>query len=558
MWRRHLATWAVVTVIALLVNVPQASAYGSSITSPGAAAAVGVSPAEWTAFLAGHAELTGASVASPIASAVATAGVATAGAAVVSADGLGGITGLLGGIHDWFFGAPEVGAPGLPSGSAGGWFGQLYLRPVDGIDYGVALQFPPVITQTSAASATIAWPGTSGLVQRTAGVYCSGSSPHSYVSGLYALTTALWSNGGSSFLGSKSQSFTCPSGTLAYVRTWENPTTVGLPNKEASYAFATAVTPDNPVRHIEQTVTCKNAAGVVTTVTSSTTAAPMTAGELIEVAGIMCPLGERAVGVTATVVTEGGDDLVVVDQPYAPGEGWDEITEDIPEPCYSGTTCHLELERVTDPSGDDWEVVDPATVPYWWSDPVRDSVYRCRYGSGSSWVQLPITACQVYSDPTEDELAQPDGPAPDTDPSGDCSFGWGDLLNGGIFVRGSKCVLRWAFIPEAGFAPVMGRFSSGWSGSGIGAWVSETGGAGSAMGSQLAAAGSVGCAGPTYAVAIGDFDGQLRPFSTCSEPFQTIAPIVKALLGMLLVFAGVRSILRRITRATDMPNAPGA
>ncbi|MGV1037946.1 MAG: hypothetical protein ACOYD0_13110 [Candidatus Nanopelagicales bacterium] len=562
MWRRHLATWAVVTVLALLINVPSSSASGTSITSPGAAAAVGVSDEAWAAFLAGHGELTGASVAAPVAGTVATAAAAAASLEISSPGLLGKATALLGGFGKWFLGIDDK--ADLPAGAGGaGASGVFGSAPYTQIKANVSLSAPLLVGTT--ASLTVA--GTN-VFNNPYGIATTGVRlmlRKSSTGATWFCTSGAQLSFGGSAGSTGSGTISCPGVPLA-----TGYDTIGVtPGTTAHGTFTGSswqtdpgwlpLAGGPPLRHVEQTITCKNAAGDLQTITSNSANALWETGDIVEVAAAMCPLGSRAVGVVAKVKTEGGTDLTVIDQPYSPGSPLDAGTADIPEPCYSGTTCHLELERVTDPTGESWEKVDPATVPDWWADPVRDQVYRCVYGAGASWIVLPITACEVYSNPTSSTPAKPTSSTPtDNDPTGDCEFGWGDLFNGGIFVRGSKCVLRWAFIPEAGFAPVMGRFSAGWSGSGIGAWITETGGAGSAMGGQLAAAGSVGCEGPTYAVQIGEFDGDLKPFSTCSEPFQTIAPIVKALLGMLLVFAGVRSILRRITRATDMPNAPGA
>ena len=525
----------------------------------------GVSEAEWLAFLAGHGELTGASAASPVGSAVATAA-ATAAAATVASPGLRGkVTALLGGIGKWFFGSPAPTAPGVPQAPGGG--GTFCGTAAYGACFALSAIPAPyfgTVTMTITATGSGITGGQGGGTKSTS-IWAKRKSDGTYTS----IMTPQWVDFGASGqtatvtinLGGTSPSTSPYSGiTLAgpFYYAYGGHYQYSAPNNvwaSASADLPLASATSNPARTIEQTVTCKRADGTTSTVTSSTNVGPLSAGNMIEIAGLMCPSGSRAVGVDATLKTPGAADMPIVSEPYVPGAGLDAGTSNIPEPCYSGTTCHLELEKATGPGT--WAKVDPEAVPDWWTDPVRDQTYRCVYGAGSTWLVLKLTACEVYSTPKVG-IAKPTAdpasdPAP-SDTSGDCSFGWSDLLNGGIFVRGSKCVLRWAFIPTGGFEAVVAGFSSTWGASPIGTWVNtEAGGPVTDIGGGLADTGSTPCGGPQWTITLGGEEYAFKPLDSCSEPLKTLAPIVKGLSGFFIAIAGALAAFNPLLRALGLP-----
>jgi hypothetical protein len=557
--RRSALAFVATLVAGSVLTAAPAYATGS-ITSPGAAVAVGVSPAEWSAFLAGHAELTGASVAAPIGSAVATAGATLAGSAVVSGDGLGGITGLLGGIKDWLFGVPEASDPGLPAGATGVGSNGSY----GAITFHIG---PATVSATSPYAYSVAY--TLTVPSGCSTGYGWGLSWGGITAGGTTVGTQQWNKGlvggtGAACAGTHTGTFTGTLGSTWITSYGALPAAARPYFYQQYYASSTPVTASpaggdaqfnatgNPARTIEQTITCKNAAGVTSTVTSTTASALWAPSEMVEVAGLMCPLGKRAVGVVATVKTPGGADLVVVNEPYVEGTGWDAATADIPEPCYSGTTCHLELERKT--GSDTWTATDPASVPNWWTDPLRDSTYRCMYGAGSTWVNLGLAACEVYKSP-ETGLATPTlvTDPPPSDPSGDCSFGWLDLLNGEIFVRGSMCVVRWATIPTPGRLDTAGaNISDAFDASAAGTAVAAVSNVGGSFTTPVAG----DCHGPEFGLSwipIASFDGvTIYPMEACTGIGQLASSWFRPVALVALWGAALMSAFFMVASAFDL------
>lgn len=446
--------------VGLVLGASPAYAWGSSITSPGAAASLGMTEAQYAAYLANgidaaamYANGAGAVAATaPITSAAAAtgAGVTTTGGSV-----LGRILVGIGGLLGFKFLVPDAGDPGLPAGSGGWsgtvtgvngsnvWSGNYGITKVSGTDptatFAVTISGVTGVTGTSYGP-RVAW----YLTNVASGCVVGGNTPQ-----LGSLTASGDTNtinvamGGNLGAGC---SYAAVTGVKVVPFRW-NYDGFKPYNAGAVYVQLTGAT-GAVTRTIEQTVTCKTAAGTVSTVTNATTGAAWSAGDMVEVAGLMCPSGSRAVGVEAVVKTPGGADLKVID---VPAGGAIEEATDVPEPCYSGGTCTLRVQRLQTPSGTWADVAPDALSPDWWTDPNRDVKYRCVYGSSDVFDVVPIGQCSWYRDPSSSDPLPPADPVTDvTDAGTDCTFGWSDLLTGGVFIDGSKCVVRWAFTPTPG------------------------------------------------------------------------------------------------------------
>lgn len=461
-----LSAFVVLTLVCAVGPVLPASAYCGSLC-PSAntpmlgsiAAGGGVSLAEG---VVSSGALAAGSAAAPVATASLTSGaLATGGTGSVWGVAAGGIGVLLGGIAAWRWIMPGESDPGLPAGGGGGsvtgWPGVVGMSGLTLTAQGVSGTWWRAVTTYNGTC----WGSWSGGGVTRAQVYGNASS---------------WSSAGFSWsVPASSGSLTgvvCaatldgaqpPEPVAGQLGTYEPTGQAGLLVRIGSFGTGGA-----PSRTIEQTVTCKRADGSVSTVTNVGSSGVWAAGAMVEVAGLMCPSGSRAVGVSATVKTPGGDDVALL--PGAPGSvdsGLDALTSNIPEPCYTGTGgCTLRLERAT--RSGEWELTNGAESPGWAADPGAAvgevglvigsqpktvGTYRCTYGSPGNLIGVPISECGIYA-PATGELAAPGTSGyvqpGATDPTGDCEFGWSDLLTGGILVRGGMCVLRWAFTPTPG------------------------------------------------------------------------------------------------------------
>lgn len=122
-------------------------------------------------------------------------------------------------------------------------------------------------------------------------------------------------------------------------------------------------------------------------------------------------------------------------------------------------------------------------------------------------------------------------------------------------LRPVQCALAWAFIPDGGLDVYTDRFGAAWGSSDVGTWVSEVGGSASTLGAGVGGVG--GCGGPQWTITLGGRDYPFRPLDACNEPMSTIAPFVKAAVAAVVVLAGVRAVMRPITRSLDLPSVPG-
>lgn len=122
-------------------------------------------------------------------------------------------------------------------------------------------------------------------------------------------------------------------------------------------------------------------------------------------------------------------------------------------------------------------------------------------------------------------------------------------------MRPVQCALSWAFIPDGGLDVYTDRFGAAWGSSDVGTWVSEVGGSASTLGAGVGGVG--GCGGPQWTITLGGRDYPFRPLDACNEPMSSIAPFVKAAVAAVVVLAGVRAVMRPITRSLDLPSVPG-
>jgi hypothetical protein len=579
---------AVLPTVLLSTGPAAALCVGSSLCNPANAPllaefATSAGPSLTTAARTAGA-LSGASTAAPV-SAVPLASTATAAGAGSSVWGaaVGKIVTLLGGIAGFGFLVPDSTDPGLPSGTNTGIHASL-----DGgavwMKYAGATPWliDPFTVQFTANWSTTDFyngvPRTATWTYNFVGVDRPNTTACTSTNGLYCTTTSkatalaayhkCWTNSAqttvsASWTGPVSGSFSQPATTPG---TWSlsstsNPCTYGLsqikwsasPHADTGIApseyivnVSTPVT-GQPVRHIEQTVTCKTSAGVITTVTNSTASTVWAANQMVEVAGLMCPVGSRAVGVEAVVKTDGGADLVVVNEPYVEGAGLDAATGDVPEICYTSTDCTLQLERRTSTETDTYARVNPDNYPDWWEDPARDYLYRCVYGSSTTWIVVPIANCSIYRDPGP-EWADPvsDTDVPESDPAGDCNFGWSDLLTGGIFVRGGKCILTWAFVPSDGFMNAkVDEIRTSWDGTAP-VVVFQT--ANSVWGPWYQARTvPSGCEGPSLTIT--NMVNDAHPFTACGEIAQAVVPIGKPLIAGVVLVGAVLGAARTLGRS---------
>lgn len=533
-------------------------------------------PVGQAAITSGAATAAGSSVAPvaalPVASAAATAGVGSS----VWGSAVGRIAVLLGGVGAWSLIAPGASDPGLPSGSGSGAL--------------TATQDAGASNAVGSASGTAEWQPDGSLVvtgsyTKSAGAYAM----RAYLRGCSTAATCtdyLARSDYSSVVGS--HTFTAPmvvtaatAANYAYIRFGVGYCTTNCAGGSVLVggtvthtAIEVGAPMGEPNRYVQQTVTCKSASGEVTTVESSGTASIWPPGGAVPVAGLMCPSGSRAVGVAAKIVTAGGPDVVVAGgTPGAVDPSLDALTAGIPDVCATtGAECILRLERIT-PEGT-WEQTNGMESPGWASDPgvmageaglaLGDApktvgTYRCTYGVEGDLVAAPIAACGIYAPetgglelPTEGGATQPG----QNDPSGDCQFGWTDLLTGAILIRGGKCLLVWAFIPEGGVQPRMEAAKAQWTGSPIGSWV------GTMVAIPGNAAGELtsgsGCSGPVWQLPLGGREYRFAPLDACDEPMATIATGVKLLVSALLLVAGWRTMTRLVTSSLSLPGAPGA
>jgi hypothetical protein len=311
------------------------------------------------------------------------------------------------------------------------------------------------------------------------------------------------------------------------------------------------------MRTLEQTITCKAPNGDLTEITSVIGPFQATPGSTVPVAGLQCPDGDRLVEVERVIKTPGAPDVEMPPLQVPPE------LDVIPATCFTaGVGCHLDLQKRTQEGT--WTSNIPESLE-WTNVANNPEDYRCRMGDPPAvdWVPVPLRFCKAtfrIPDPnvpggTRIEPQPSETPIADTSPiptptpgTGDCDLGWTDLFTGAVFVKGSKCVLAWAFVPDADFlADVGGQWSSSFSGTDVGAWIAPV----AAIFLAFDPTGTPGdCLGPVWHIPIATSgqDADFTPFSICNEPQVSMSVWTRTLstIGILLVgvLAAARWVLR--------------
>lgn len=219
-----------------------------------------------------------------------------------------------------------------------------------------------------------------------------------------------------------------------------------------------------PSRYVEQTVTCSD--GSSSTITG--TPAELHSGGTIGILALSCPSGTRLTGGSDVLKTSGGSDLTLAT--LTPPD-----TSGIPSACLAaGNSCTLRLQYQT--STGVWATcetgVDSVCTGFMTSAAATD-VYRCQYGTGSTWYTVALRACSQFASQwssTPSTGADPystSDPGPTTD--GTCGIGWGDVLSGAIVYKAVGCAMQWAFVPsEATLQTSTTTLTDAWDGSVLG------------------------------------------------------------------------------------------
>jgi len=252
-----------------------------------------------------------------------------------------------------------------------------------------------------------------------------------------------------------------------------------------------------PGRTIEQTVSCKRPNGTTYTYTNTADAsAAITPGALVPVAGLMCDTGDRAQTATATVKS---------------------------------------------PSKPDVQIISPTAVPS--RNPVTNS---------TTWVTNETVT--VVGDPDGVVTTLP-GPGPviePTTPTGSCSLGWGDVLNGSILFDAVSCALSWAFVPSAAATvTATSTVTSAWNASGVGQLLTSVkNSAGVVWGTFTQ---STGCGGIAFTVPFDGMDFQTEVLDSCVEPTKTMADWSRNILTVVIVLGGGLMVINTFLGAFGWP-----
>ena len=302
----------------------------------------------------------------------------------------------------------------------------------------------------------------------------------------------------------------------------------------------------SPTGTLEQSLSCVNASGAAQTVTNSAMET-WTAGQMVSMAQILCPTGYRPTGLTRTAVVA-GTSTVLSSNTYPTPAG---------SPCdYVGTTvCVLTLQYASSSStGTRWLSCHTAAVGTcadWSTNVDRSSLYRCTYGLvGTVGVVVSLGSCSIFVasfQASGTSTLTPPAPLPlvtPADPS--CDFSVGSVLDGSVFKAGIVCALSAAFVPTpASFAAVRTQMSGAWDSSRPGVLISSATSALDPL-TTLFSGQSSSCGGITYSFPLlpDSSPTVIHLIDSCSEPFKTLAPIVRALLSLSLVVLGAWAVLR--------------
>jgi len=293
------------------------------------------------------------------------------------------------------------------------------------------------------------------------------------------------------------------------------------PNNPVGTTVPVTVVPDTlptdpfPGRTIEQTVSCKRPNGTTYTYSNSSDAsAALSGASTVAVAGLMCDVGDRATDATATLVAPGVADTPLIDA----GPSFTPLRD----PASTGV----------------------GTLPGCAATVLGCVVVRPTSEPGPPTYVEPVPSIEVP-------------PGTDTEAGTEfCGFTFSDVLTGAVIFKAFGCALAWAFVPASGTLPAAQLSLSGaWSGTGVVTWSDAFTGVGTSA--QAAAEGAVSesCLGPQFMLPLGGEEYLFNPLDACVPPMSTAAPIVKVLIAVGVILAGIRAVMRPVLTAFDLGGA---
>lgn len=281
-------------------------------------------------------------------------------------------------------------------------------------------------------------------------------------------------------------------------------------------------------RTIEQTLTCKDISGAITTVTGSTAYTP---AFNVAVAGLNCAAGSIAVDIDGEIK-----------QANSAGTNHTPLTT----PCLGGN-CLTDPDAKT-PFGD---VV--GTEPDWPFDPSPEPevTVECK----KTTVCTPDEVVFTPLAPGETK-PPPDPDSPDTLNASDfCGWSWSDVLNPvEAAFKGFSCALKWAFVPDEGFmTETMAQASDAFTASGVGVM---TTGAKTLVDDTIEKFDDFGisdCEGPAIVFDVDGHPFELHVFDLCDAPIAGLAATFHTLMTFLVSFSGVIALVNVLLRSLGLP-----
>jgi hypothetical protein len=277
----------------------------------------------------------------------------------------------------------------------------------------------------------------------------------------------------------------------------------------------------------------------------------------------LCPAGTSLTQTKVTELTTGGSstDVWTVNVPLPL------TTTSQTYPGCETTTCHLGLAKIAGGTDLGDCFAEAGRCQGWFADPDKATNYQCTYDGAI----LALSECNVYS-PTFDVDQQAKGipygdPATGTVPS---SIGDTDTSTVGIpgssgpscypsgwsafnplewVLKPVECALVWAFVPDAAtLHSFTDGISTSYNNSSMGQWFAALGGVGA-----VAIPSGGGCGGVNLHIpALGLLGGSgydVSIFGTCTEPWATLAGIVKAFLIVMIAWGTCVAVFRNVSRS---------
>lgn len=319
---------------------------------------------------------------------------------------------------------------------------------------------------------------------------------------------------------------------------------------------------------VTRKISCEDASGVVKDFTDST---PGTAATRFALPALTCPSGSVLVAYSSSWTPTGGATQTIIPETES---AIPSIPNEYPL-CLVPGACVVALFQVH-PDGVTSCGSLAVACPEWYSDPQRSDNYECRWGPYS----VALSYCSTMRTPGEvrpNTRLNPDGsqtvvewpsaepdpqidgdtytgtgpgtgigpsgePGP-TDSTGSECFprGWGALNPAEWVLKPVGCALVWAFVPAGGIdtTGIRSAFDD-----------SPFGQGGDLLLPIIAPFGTLsdGVCGPLVNYSPDLFQGQAFVISTCDEPWTTVGPVMRTLIGIGMwiaaVWFGVRSILK--------------